>query len=60
VPVWVTVIQTVDEAIASLRGMGSEALGWPVPGWLGEAEQVSGKPPTAGGLRAVVPVWRDP
>src|ERR1700683_4159184 len=60
IPGWVTVIQTVDEAIGSLRRMFKQALGWPLPGWLGEAAQVWAKPAAAGGLRAVIPVWRDP
>jgi ABC-type hemin transport system substrate-binding protein len=44
VPVWVTAIRTLDEAIASLRRMFSIALGWPEPLWLTRAEQA----------------WRDP
>ena len=60
VPVWVTVVQTVDEATASLRRMFSEALDWPVPEWLDQAREVWSKPAKAGGLRAAIPVWRDP
>ena len=60
VPVWVTVVQTVDEATASLRRIFSEALDWPVPEWLGQALEVWSKPAKAGGLRAAIPVWRDP
>src|ERR1700757_3419712 len=33
IPVWVTVIRTLDEAFASLRRMFREALGWPEPDW---------------------------
>src|ERR1700734_1874460 len=44
VTVWVTVIRTLDEAIASLRRMFTDALGWPEPPWLAEAERA----------------WRDP
>src|SRR5258708_4352000 len=40
VPVWVTVIRTLEEAMASLRRMFGLALGWPEPSWLTEAEQV--------------------
>src|SRR6201996_6654442 len=39
IPVWVTVIQAVDQAMASLRRMFVAALGWPVPDWLGAAQQ---------------------
>jgi ABC-type Fe3+-hydroxamate transport system substrate-binding protein len=57
--VWVTVIQTLDEAVASLRRMFAVALGWPEPQWLGHAEDAWREPPP-GRLRAVIPVWRDP
>jgi ABC-type Fe3+-hydroxamate transport system substrate-binding protein len=60
VPVWVTVIRTLDEAFASLRRMFESALGWPEPSWLIEAEQVWRKPASGPRLRAAIPVWRDP
>jgi hypothetical protein len=41
VPVWVTVIRDLDEAVASLRRMFGLALGWPEPQWLTRAEQPS-------------------
>jgi len=59
VPVWVTVIQTVDQAVASLRRMFT-ALGWPAPEWLGAAEQEWNQPGPGARTRAVIPVWRDP
>ena len=60
IPVWVTVIRTLDEAVTSLRRMFREALGWPEPAWLGEAERVWREPPADPPLRAVIPIWRDP
>ncbi len=65
VPVWVTVIRTVDEALASLRRMFTEALGWQVPGWLDEADRTWAVPPlrdrpSAARKRAAICVWRDP
>jgi ABC-type Fe3+-hydroxamate transport system substrate-binding protein len=60
IPVWVTMIQTVDQAMASLRRMFGTALGWPVPDWLAAAEQVWREPAPAARVRAVLPVWRDP
>src|ERR1700742_2867768 len=60
IPVWVTVIRTLDEAITSLRRMFTVALGWPEPHWLIEAERVWRTPPAGPRLRAVIPVWRDP
>jgi ABC-type Fe3+-hydroxamate transport system substrate-binding protein len=60
IPVWVTVIRTVDEAFASLRRMFTVALGWPEPAWLTEAERAWAAPPPGPRLRAAIPVWRDP
>ena len=58
--VWVTRIRTLDEAFASMRRLFEDALGWEVPSWLGEAEQVWSAPSTADGPRVAVPIWRDP
>ena len=33
VPVWVTVIESVEQALTSMRRMFEAALGWPVPDW---------------------------
>ena len=60
VPVWVTVIRSVDEAFSSMRRMFLEGLGWEVPQWLDEAVRAWGDPPLANGLRAAICVWRDP
>jgi ABC-type Fe3+-hydroxamate transport system substrate-binding protein len=60
IPVWVTVIQTVDQAMASLRRMFGTALGWLVPDWLTAAEQVWAEPAATARVRAVIPVWREP
>jgi len=60
IPVWVTVIESMDQAFASLRRLFDEALGWPVPPWLDEAERVWAAPPRGCLTTAVMPVWRDP
>src|SRR3984885_12331384 len=60
IPVWVTVIRTLDEELASLRRMFSEALGWPEPGWPAAAEREWGEPPPGRQLRAARPGWRGP
>jgi ABC-type Fe3+-hydroxamate transport system substrate-binding protein len=60
IPVWVTVIRTLDEAITSLRRMFTVALGWPEPPWLAEAERAWRDPAPAPRLRAAIPIWRDP
>src|SRR5271165_777658 len=60
VPVWVTVIRTLDEALAALRRMFTVALGWPEPPWLEAAGLAWREPPPEPPLRAAIPVWRDP
>jgi ABC-type Fe3+-hydroxamate transport system substrate-binding protein len=70
VPVWVTVIRTLDEAMTSLRRMFTVALGWPEPAWLaraGLAWQDPGPrdpgrrdPAPGAAVRAAIPIWRDP
>jgi hypothetical protein len=49
VPVWVTVIRDLDEAVASLRRMFRLALGWPEPPWFARAEQAWAEPVPAPG-----------
>jgi ABC-type Fe3+-hydroxamate transport system substrate-binding protein len=60
--VWVTVIESVPEAMASLRRLLTGPLGLQVPDWLAAAEQAwAGPAPERGAWRRVaVPVWRDP
>jgi ABC-type Fe3+-hydroxamate transport system substrate-binding protein len=60
IPVWVTVIETVDQATASMRRMFVDALGWDVPSWLAEAEDVWAEPAARDGRRVAIPIWRDP
>ena len=60
IPVWVTVIRTLDEAFASLRRMFADALGWPEPAWLAEAEWSWRGPAPGPRVRAAIPIWRDP
>jgi ABC-type Fe3+-hydroxamate transport system substrate-binding protein len=63
--VWVTVIESVPEAMASLRRLLTGPLGLDVPAWLTAAERAwagpvprswRARPPR----RVAVPVWRDP
>lgn len=59
VAVWVTRIETVEQALASMSRLFAEALGLADPGWLAEARRLwdAPLPPRA---RVAVPVWRDP
>jgi ABC-type Fe3+-hydroxamate transport system substrate-binding protein len=60
VPVWVTDIESVPGALASLRRVFAEALQAAVPGWLEEAEQLWLGPVPPPRARVVIPIWRDP
>lgn len=60
VPVWVTRIETVDDAFASLGRLFTDALGWGEPGWLADARRLWSAPAPAPRGRVAVPIWRDP
>jgi ABC-type Fe3+-hydroxamate transport system substrate-binding protein len=60
IPVWVTRIETVPEAIASLTRLFTLALGTTTPQWLVEAESVWASSPPAPRVNAVIPIWRNP
>src|SRR6201996_6452357 len=60
VPVWVTVIRTLDEAFASLGRLFTEALGWPEPDWLPRGPAAWQDPAPGPRVRAAIPIWRDP
>jgi ABC-type Fe3+-hydroxamate transport system substrate-binding protein len=60
IPVWVTVIEDVPQALASMHRLFVEALGWGVPDWLARASGLwSGAVPEPV-ARVAVPIWRDP
>lgn len=60
VPVWVTEIETVPQALGALDRLYAEALGWPHPDWLATARARWSDPPAVDRGRVVVPIWRDP
>jgi ABC-type Fe3+-hydroxamate transport system substrate-binding protein len=59
VAVWVTRIETVEEALVSMSRLWASALGLPDPPWLEEARRLWSTP-AAPRLRVAVPIWRDP
>jgi len=59
IDVWVTRIETVPEAFASMRRLFAEALQWPEPAWLAEAERAWAVPDPLRG-QVAIPIWRDP
>ncbi|MGE9807454.1 helical backbone metal receptor [Janibacter sp. G1551] len=60
VPVWVTRIETVPQALTSMRRLLIDALGCDLPDWLAEAERLYGGPPPEPTARVTIPIWRDP
>ncbi|MGD0394757.1 MAG: helical backbone metal receptor [Acidimicrobiales bacterium] len=60
IPVWVTVIESVDQALASLHRLLAEVLGADEPGWLATATAEWRRPAELAPARVIVPIWRDP
>jgi ABC-type Fe3+-hydroxamate transport system substrate-binding protein len=60
VPVWVTVIESLDEALRSMRRLFTDVLTVGEPGWLSTAAREWSRPVPAPPVRVVVPIWRDP
>lgn len=60
VPVWVTVTESVTEAVTSLHRLFNQCLRWPTPTWLEEATTLWQRPASPHCARTVIPVWRDP
>jgi ABC-type Fe3+-hydroxamate transport system substrate-binding protein len=60
VPVWVTVTESVPQAVESLERMFGVALAVDVPGWLAEARRLWCVGPPAPAADIAVAIWRDP
>jgi ABC-type Fe3+-hydroxamate transport system substrate-binding protein len=60
VPVWVTVIESVDDALRSMSRLFADVLAVGEPGWLARADEEWSRPAPEPWLRVVVPIWRDP
>jgi ABC-type Fe3+-hydroxamate transport system substrate-binding protein len=59
VAVWVTRIETVEEALASMSRLFTDALGLTDPPWLASARSLWSRP-VEPRLSVAVPIWRDP
>jgi ABC-type Fe3+-hydroxamate transport system substrate-binding protein len=59
-PVWVTVIESVDAALRSMRRLFTNVLAAGEPGWLSSAAEEWSRPVPQPALRVAVPIWRDP
>ncbi len=60
IPVWVTVTESVPDALTSLRRMFTDCLQWPVPAWVGDAVRIWDGPVPPVRARTAIPIWRDP
>ncbi|WP_289017319.1 helical backbone metal receptor [uncultured Ornithinimicrobium sp.] len=63
VPVWVGVVESVDQAVDAMERIFGEVLAWGVPDWLARVRELwvpAGGSPPAPRARVAVPVWRDP
>ncbi|HEV3130531.1 MAG TPA: helical backbone metal receptor [Acidimicrobiales bacterium] len=60
VPVWVTVVESVDQALRSMRRLFVEVLGVAEPDWLVAADTEWSRPPEVPPAGVIAPIWRDP
>jgi ABC-type Fe3+-hydroxamate transport system substrate-binding protein len=60
IPVWVTVVESVDQALATLRRLLVDVLGSVEPEWLTASKAEWARPATLPPARSLVPIWRDP
>ncbi|RBY81118.1 cobalamin-binding protein [Blastococcus sp. TF02-09] len=60
IPVWVTVIESLDQALTSMRRLVTEVLDVGGPEWLRTAAAQWAQPAPEPELRVAVPIWRDP
>ena len=58
--VWVTVIESLPEAMTSMRRLLTGPLDLEAPAWLAAAEQAWAGPAPRPARRVAVPIWRDP
>jgi len=60
IAVWVTKIETLDEAFTSLTRLFASAFDRPAPEWLTAAQTAWAAPPPGPPRPAVIPIWRNP
>ena len=60
IPVWVTAIESVDQALSSMGRLFVDVLEVAEPGWLTAAAAAWERPAELPSRRVVVPIWRDP
>jgi ABC-type Fe3+-hydroxamate transport system substrate-binding protein len=60
IPVWVTDIESVAQALTSLERLFADALQLSEPAWLTDARALWSGPPARPSMRVAIPIWRDP
>jgi len=60
VQVWVSVIETVPQAIDAMEELFDDVLRWEQPSWLPTSRELWCGEPLAARARVAVPIWRDP
>ena len=60
VPVWVTAIESLDDALRSMRRLFVDVLAVDEPAWLRTAAASWSRPAPTPRLTVAVPIWRDP
>jgi ABC-type Fe3+-hydroxamate transport system substrate-binding protein len=60
IAVWVTVIESMEDALQSMRRLFVDLLAVGEPAWLMTAAGEWSRPPPQPDLRVAVPIWRDP
>ncbi|MCT1562877.1 helical backbone metal receptor [Corynebacterium glucuronolyticum] len=60
IPVWLTHIATVDEALDSMTRLFTQAFRVAVPAWLKEARNVWSRPASGPRIRVALPIWTKP
>jgi ABC-type Fe3+-hydroxamate transport system substrate-binding protein len=60
IPVWVTVVESIDQGLGSLYRLLVDVLGVDEPDWLVTAREEWQRPAELPRARVVVPIWRDP
>ena len=60
IAVWVTEIDSLDQAFTSFGRIYGDVLGIDEPEWMAGARREWSGPPELSGIRTLVPIWRDP
>jgi ABC-type Fe3+-hydroxamate transport system substrate-binding protein len=60
IPVWVTVVESIDQALRTLHRLLVDLVGTDLPEWLATASREWSRRPPLPPVRVVIPIWREP